>query len=230
MDLITLIRNNNCEIKYDVEYHKEWSDDELLSHIIFLDCHRKQLTTLPDLINCQELNCGLNHLTTLPDLINCRQLVCYHNQLTTLPDLINCQQLSCSNNQLTTLPDLINCQELYCDNNQLTTLPDLINFHILWCSHNQLTILPDLINCQILECNNNQLIYNNIKDHKKLVKFRNFWKKLKQLKYLKKWRLYKTKSIINKKKDLMIELLYSPNLPFYKLDSYYIHFIENQNK
>jgi len=28
----------------------------------------------------------------------------------------------------------------------------------------------------------------------------------------------------------MIELLYSPNLSFYKLDPYYIHFIENQNQ
>src|ERR1700733_1412810 len=208
MDLITLIRNNNCEIKYDVEYHKEWSDDELLSHIIFLDCHNKQLTTLPNLINCQELYCFDNQLTTLPDLINCQILDCSSNQLTTLPDLINCRTLDCDNNQLTILPDLINCQTLDCDNNQLTTLPDLIN-------------------CQILCCSNNQLIYDNIKEHKKLVKFRNFYK---HLKYLKKWRLYKTKSIINKKKDLMLELLYSPNLSFYKLDPYYIHFIENQNK
>src|SRR3984885_7074699 len=207
MDLITLIRNNNCEIKYDVEYHKEWSDDELLSHIIFLDCHSKQLTTLPDLINC-------------------RTLYCYYNQLTTLPDLINCQELSCNNNQLTILPDLINCQTLRCINNQLTTLPDLINCQLLICCDNQLTTLPDLINCQFLDCRNNQLIYNSIEEHKKLIKFRNFYK---HLKYLKKWRLYKTKSIINKKKDLMIELLYSPNLSFYKLDPYYIHFIENQN-
>src|ERR1700733_2723067 len=208
MDLITLIRNNNCEIKYDVEYHKEWSDDELLSHIIFLDCHNKQLTTLPNLINCQEL-------------------YCFDNQLTTLPDLINCQILDCSSNQLTTLPDLINCRTLDCDNNQLTILPDLINCQTLDCDNNQLTILPDLINCRILDCQNNQLIYDNIEEHKKLVKFRNFYK---HLKYLKKWRLYKTKSIINKKKDLMIELLYSPDLPFYKLNPYYIHFIENKNQ
>src|ERR1700733_1027715 len=208
MDLITLIRNNNCEIKYNVEYQKEWSDDELLSHIIFLDCHCKQLTTLPDLINCQILWCN-------------------NNQLITLPDLINCQKLHCVNNQLTTLPDLINCQILYCNNNQLTILPDLINCRILNCDNNQLTILPDLINCQKLRCNYNQLIYDNIEDHKKLVKFRNFYK---HLKYLKKWRLYKTKSIINKKKDLMIEILYSPDLPFYKLNPYYIHFIENKNQ
>src|SRR3984885_9772651 len=227
MNLITLIRNNDCEIKYDVEYQKEWSDDELLSHIIFLDCHSKQLTTLSDLINCQILYCSNNQLTTLPDLINCQKLWCSHNQLTTLPDLINCQDLYCFNNQLTTLPDLINCQELNCFNNQLTTLPDLINCQRLSCGDNQLTTLPDLINCQKLCCNYNQLIYDNIEEHKKLVKFRNFYK---HLKYLKKWRLYKTKSIINKKKDLMIELLYSPNLPFYKLDPYYIHFIENKNK
>src|SRR3984885_10466973 len=99
MDLITLIRNNNCEIKYNVEYQKEWSDDELLSHIIFLNCHRKQLTTLPDLINCQELYCYNNQLTTLPDLINCRELYCGLNQLTTLPDLIDCKNLNCRNNQ-----------------------------------------------------------------------------------------------------------------------------------
>jgi len=28
----------------------------------------------------------------------------------------------------------------------------------------------------------------------------------------------------------MIELLYSPDLPFYKLNPYYIHFIENKNQ
>src|SRR3984885_15195931 len=227
MNLITLIRNNDCEIKYDVEYHKEWSYDELLSHIIFLDCHNKQLTTLPDLINCQKLNCYHNQLTTLPDLINCQELQCGDNQLTILPDLINCHKLYCDDNQLTTLPDLINCRILSCNHNQLTTLPDLINCQELNCNNNQLTILPDLINCQILWCNNNQLIYDSIEEHKKLVKFRNFYK---HLKYLKKWRLYKTKSIINKKKDLMLELLYSPNLSFYKLDPYYIHFIENQNQ
>src|SRR3984885_2761869 len=208
MDLITLIRNHNCEIKYNVEYQKEWSDDELLSHIIFLNCPSKQLTTLPDLINCQILWCN-------------------NNQLITLPDLINCQELQCGDNQLTTLPDLINCHKLWCNQNQLTTLPDLINCQQLSCRYNQLTTLSDLINCQILFCNNNQLIYDSIEEHKKLVKFRNFYK---HLKYLKKWRLYKTKSIINKKKDLMIELLYSPDLPFYKLNPYYIHFIENKNQ
>src|SRR3984885_8986241 len=98
MNLITLIRNNNCEIKYDVEYQKEWSDDELLSHIIFLDCFCNQLTTLPDLINCQTLYCDNNQLTILPDLINCQELYCFNNQLTTLPDLINCKKLQCGRN------------------------------------------------------------------------------------------------------------------------------------
>src|ERR1700733_9528220 len=119
MDLITLIRNNNCEIKYDVEYQKEWSDDELLSHIIFLNCYNNQLTTLPDLINCKKLQCGSNQLTILPDLINCQELQCSLNQLITLPNLINCQVLYCHHNQLTTLPDLINCQVLWCRDNQL---------------------------------------------------------------------------------------------------------------
>jgi len=49
------------------------------------------------------------------------------------------------------------------------------------------------------------------------------------IKYIRLWCLFKTKSIINKKKDLLLELLFSPDLKFYKSDPYYLHFIQNQN-
>jgi hypothetical protein len=47
MELIKKIRNNKCKVKYDTLYNPKWSDDELINHVIELDCSRHQLTTLP---------------------------------------------------------------------------------------------------------------------------------------------------------------------------------------
>jgi Leucine-rich repeat (LRR) protein len=85
MELKKKIRNNEYKIKYDTLYNPKWSDDELIKHVIELDCSRHQLTILPNLPNCQKLWCEYNQLTTLPDLPNCQILFCYNNQLTTLP-------------------------------------------------------------------------------------------------------------------------------------------------
>jgi hypothetical protein len=102
----------------------------------------------------------------------------------------------------------------------------LPNCQILSCDDNQLTTLSNLPNCQELWCSDNQLLFNTLNDFKKLWKFKKFYV---EVKYIKKWRSFKLKSIINKKRDLNLELLYSPNLNFYKLDPYYKHFIDHQN-
>ena len=71
--LVSLIRNNKINVKYDTEFNKNWNDNELYSHIIELYCFNNQLQKLPDnLHNCQTLYCYNNQLQQLPDnLHNC---------------------------------------------------------------------------------------------------------------------------------------------------------------
>ena len=226
VDLIRLIRNNECTVKYDSKFNMEWSDNELLSHIIVLDCSNNQLTNLPELLNCTELYCRNNRLTNLPDLPNCIKLDCFYNRLTNLSDLPNCIELDCSHNHLTNLPKLLNCIELYCHENQLTYLPELSNCELLCCFNNQLTNLPELPKCKYLYCDNNNLSFTTLEENKKIWKFKRFYLRLKYFKLFYKRML---QSLAKKKYDLHLELKYSPNLSFYKEDSYYKHFIQTQN-
>ena len=101
------------------------------------------------------------------------------------------------------------------------------NIIILNCSYNQITQLPELPNCQDLYCWNNKLIIDNLNDWKKMWKFKKFYL---GLKFLRIWHIKTIKSIINKKCNIHEELLFSPDLPFYKLDPYYLHFIKTQQK
>src|SRR5437764_975230 len=102
--LIDLIRSNSptVRVNYDLPYNSECTDEELTSHIIYLDCSTNQLTSLPPLPQCQRLFCRNNQLTSLPPLPQCQILGCYNNQLTSLPPLPQCQTLYCSYNQLMT--------------------------------------------------------------------------------------------------------------------------------
>jgi len=102
----------------------------------------------------------------------------------------------------------------------------LINCQKISCFNNQLTELSDLNNCRELNCYNNLLPYANLENHTKIIRFKKLYL---GIKYIRKWRLFKTNSIINKKKDLLLELLFSPDLNFYKLHPYYLHFIQKQN-
>src|SRR5438876_31562 len=101
MDFLVLVRTNRWRIIYDRTYDPKWSDQELVSHIIELNCANSQLTSLPKLLNCQILVCPNNQLISLPELPNCQSLGCSNNRLISLPELPNCQYLNCRNNQLT---------------------------------------------------------------------------------------------------------------------------------
>lgn len=207
--LIDLIRNNHIEkffIKYDVTFNSLWNDDELLSHITYLNCSFEELTELPYLSNCQELHCNHNKLTYLPKLPNCIKLFCNYNLLTSLSDLPKCEFLVCQNNKLTSLSQINNCKVLICYNNSLTSLPILNK-------------------CEELICFNNFLPFNDLNKFKKLWRFSNFYLSLKFFKLLyKKMLLLKAK----RKYNLHLELKYSPDLHFYKEDPYYKHFIDSQ--
>lgn len=70
-NLTDLLRNNECKVKYDMLYDDHWNDDELLFHIVELNCSFGNLADLPDLLNCKDLNCSFNYLTNLPKLPKC---------------------------------------------------------------------------------------------------------------------------------------------------------------
>jgi hypothetical protein len=205
MSLIALLRNNQCRVVYNQNFDPSWSDDQLLSHVIELDCAYKKLTILPELPNCQ-------------------YLYCYRNQLTTLPDLPNCQELDCSDNQLTTLSNLPNCEWLSCFKNQLTTLPDLPNCRFLYCFANLLTTLPDLPNCIELYRQDNPLLFDQVEQWKIIWKARRLYL---QLKYFRLWYLRMLQSKAEKRQTLHLELLWSPDTKFYQATEEYRHFIES---
>src|SRR5436853_405700 len=98
VNLIDLLRQNLCRFKYDREFDSNWVDEELLFHVIELDCYGKSLTNLPELPNCKILDCSWNKLKNLPKLSQCEYLNCNTNQLINLPKLSQCKYLNCHTN------------------------------------------------------------------------------------------------------------------------------------
>ena len=265
MSLIALLRKKRCPVKLDQKLNKKWSDEELLSHVISVVCRQSQLTTLPDLPNCEYLDCSYNQLTTLPDLPKCEylncsynrltvlphlpkcrnllcyqnllitisslnqciKLVCYQNRLTSLPNLPNCQQLSCQTNDLTSLPYLPNCQELNCFNNYLSDLPNLPSCRKVYCHNNRLTNLPNLSH---LANSREMMFYKNELPALNFTQWRIIWKTKEtylRSKYFRLWYLRMLQIKGEKKKELHLELLWSPETKFYQKTDEYRHFLES---
>lgn len=223
MILAELLRKGRLRVKYDKKYNEQWSDEELFKHITELYCSHNDLTKLPDLPICEKLYCHGNCLTQLPELPECLILHCDNNLITNIPNLPRCHTLNCSLNKIDHLPKLPLCKRLYCNNNQLIQLPDLPNCEVLDCSSNNLKQLPELPYCQTLDCWNNKLPFTSLKLFQGLWKFKNFYLSLKYVRIMYKRMLTIKK---NKRKELHLELKYSPNLRFYKEDEYYIHFVD----
>lgn len=94
-----------------------WSFEELLTHLIYLNCTGLGLSSLPDLPKVETLYCMMNQLSRLPNIPNIKVLHCAENLLTSLPELPQCVTLWCYDNQLRTLPRLPSCKTLGCENN-----------------------------------------------------------------------------------------------------------------
>ena len=127
------------------------------SDLNFLFIKNDEITTLPELLNCKNLNCsGCTALKALPVLPNCRVLYCNGCPLLkVLPALPNCQELLSNGcTSLRALPELPNCQILYCNGcTSLRALPELPNCRVLFCSDcTSLRALPELPNCGVLNC------------------------------------------------------------------------------
>ncbi|QYB17375.1 dynein regulatory complex subunit [Pacmanvirus S19] len=195
-----------------------------LPNLISLDIMFTDITTLPEMPNLKQLICSENEITHLPELPNVEYLNCANNQLTTLPELPNVVYLDCSNNRLTALPKLSNVKDLICHNNQLLALPELPNIEYLLCVRNNLTIMPKIYKTIKTKYYNTNLFYynprfNNI--HWSIIDFITL--KI----YVTRWRKFNSESVKAKKQDLHNELLYSPDLPFYKQTEEYQHWLVN---
>jgi hypothetical protein len=126
----------------------------------FFDCSNNNLTTLPELPNCEHMVCNNNKLVSLPEMPKCHFLNCSNNQLSALPNMPFMSSLKCNNNKLTALSDMPSCRFLWCENNKLVTLPkELRNCVEFRCSNNNLMALPSLPYCYRLYCRHNNLLY-----------------------------------------------------------------------
>jgi len=202
---------------FDIEEHL----NSLPEDITGLNLFRKGLTYLPSLERfkkLQILDCRNNQLTSLPPLPSSLQLLyCQENQLTSLPPLpSSLQELYCSYNQLTTLPLLpSSLQILSCGYNQLTSLHPLpSSLQELYCYDNQLTTLPPLpSSLQELSCGSNLLPFNDILSWRTFDKFRTTYYRKKFGPKLERYFLTMMKK---RKQDIHNELIFSPELKFYK--------------
>lgn len=205
-------------------------------------CSDNRLVSLPPLPNTLiELDCGSNYIRELPILpSNLEVLQCGYNKLTYLPNLPNnITYLSVQNNRLVSLPKLPNnLRLLHCNNNKLTIIPYIpLSLQILTCSDNQLTQV-NIYHKHLLSfyTNNTNIINTSIRrtlyvrfnfvdnpfiiypdtNLDTIIIINNFRKTYFTFKYGLRFKKYFWNSIKKRKYDLHLELLYSPNLPFYK--------------
>lgn len=227
-DLIRIINEGVCRMTYNTVYDENWSDQEKIYHLKIIPCYNENVYELPEILpHCEVLCCYINHLTKLPKMPKCKELLCCGNGIIELPELNQCVLLMCNENRLTSLPNLPKCEILDCNDNNLTILPNLPNCIKLDCRNNNLTTLPELPMCQSLYCSGNKLPFY------KLIEWQKFWKFKKYYLMIKYFKLFYKKMLLVKAKrkhDLHLELLYSPNLHFYKNDPYYNHFVNEQKR
>ncbi|QYB17376.1 E3 ubiquitin-protein ligase [Pacmanvirus S19] len=191
-----------------------------LPNVKFLDCSDNQLTELPEMPLITEIHCDTNQLTSLPKMDNLTDLFCARNQISVINNYPGLKYLSCSRNQLTQLPSFPNLKHLDCSDNQITVLPMLPKIEELECTDNQITIMPKLPNTMNYCISyNNPLYYNSDfnKIHWAIIDFITL--KL----CVNKWRKFNLTTVMAKKQSLHNELLYSPDLPFYKQTEEYQH-------
>lgn len=189
-DLITLLRSQSENMDFNGDFDPSWSVDKLWRHLITSDYLQ------PVIVYYNE---DYNPSWSDDELYN-------HIII-----------LRCLAVQVTSLPTLPHCRILQCPYSQLTTLPSLPNCEILVCTYNILTSPPFLPKCKELWCVGKDAPFGN------LIRWKKFWSvkaKILGRKYLSLW--YK-KMIIKKgkrKEDIHNELKYSPDLPFYKQNTY----------
>jgi hypothetical protein len=193
----------------------------------FIDVGGLGLTELPesDLWSAARIvNCSRNKLKSLPrNLTSVIVLHCSNNEIESLPDnMFKIEYALCSDNRLTTLPNMPTLERLYCGNNPLTHIPALPNIKILYCFNNLLTILPDVPKDTQIRCDGNRFHYNP-------RYYKRYWvicKVTTLTMVVRRWRRTAMVNARERKRDLHAELLYSPDLPFYRRTPEALHWFE----
>ena len=193
----------------------------------YIDVRGLELTELPesDLWSVATIvNCSRNKLRSLPrNLTSVIVLNCDDNELESLPDnLFKIKYVFCSDNRLATLPSMPTLEWLYCGNNFLTHIPALPNLKILHCFNNRLTVLPDVSEGAQIQCHGNRFHYHP-EYHTQ------YWaicKATTLAMVVRRWRRTIMANAREKKRDLHAELLYSPDLPFFRRSPEARHWFE----
>ncbi len=175
------------------------------------------INSLP--INTKCINVQLKNITYLPDLTRfykLKYLFCDFNFLTELPPLPDSLcVLYCNDNQLSYLPILPKkLKYLRANHNNISIMPPFFpnNIKIISLQGNYITDLPYLPpSLKVLFTIGNNTCLEDIDDWRIFQKkrFEHFSKK-----YSEKLERFYVKHVRNKK--ISTELLYSPDLPFYK--------------
>lgn len=132
---------------------------DIISRISYLDCSNSNLTSIPDLPNCQILVCDNNKISFIHQLPECVFLSCNNNKILTIESIPKCRKLLCSNNKLFSLPYLPECEYIDCSNNEIDLIgEDLAQLKTLICNNNKITELPvAMLRCERLECKGNRI-------------------------------------------------------------------------
>jgi len=189
------------------------------TNIKVIHIYGNQLTELPKMSDSVvELHCSNNQLTSIKSLPPyLHTLRCSNNNLKELPELPSSLViLSCHSNQLVDLPKLPNnMKQINCRLNRLKKLPYLpASIDYLDCRGNEIEHIPAIWNAYIkLFCDLNTL---PISDYNTWRSIYNFKYRYYKLKYGPRLERYFLNVIKKKKQQINNELLYSPNLKFYK--------------
>jgi Leucine-rich repeat (LRR) protein len=184
-----------------------------------LDCSQNLLSKLDNLpSDLKYLNISFNNFSILPNLPNTlKTLHCHNNQLKNISSLPNeLHNFTCFNNQIEeiySLPDSLDF--IYCGNNLLKDLPNIPDkLSLLNFDNNQIKRLSMNINPNLtIYCENNPILFDNINE---CIQFNKFRKTYYVHKYGRRLEKYFLNFIKKRKMDFHNELLYSPDLPFYK--------------
>lgn len=193
-------------VTYSKPFDKNWTDSELLSAIVKLNCRgnsRVKLASLPDLPNCKTLNCRFNALTSLPQLDACIELDCSNNALTSLgplPDRLSEGQAIGDFHV-----NLPKCRILVCSENQIREIGPLPSCKTLSYNGNPVTFIHPLPYGENIQGDDRREYRGNL-----ICYWRIRWYYLKE-KYFRLWYLAMIKRKAITKKDLHEEMKFSPD-------------------
>jgi Leucine-rich repeat (LRR) protein len=220
IEILPKLPNNLKFLYFHGNYISDINQIDELENLLDLDFSRNSISYIPSLaqlkylryLNCERTNA--RDLPQLPD--NLIELKCSYMKLESINNLPkNLEILNCEMNQIIELENIPNkLKSLNCSHNKIEKLilPEKLDY--LYCEFNQLKEIP-IIRGKLKELNalgNKKLLFTDLNSW---VIISNFKKCYYHHKYGKRLENYYIKNVRNK--NINLELLYSPNLKFYKM-------------